>query len=128
MSHLLCHLPLEAALRTPDAVALRTRTEQVPYAVLAQLIQRVAQGLCGLGLQKQDRVAIYLPKRVETVATCFGTSLAGGVFVPVNPCSRRHRLAILRDSGAAVLFPADRIADLSHEVSRASSVRHVTSA
>ena len=127
MSHLLCHLPLEAALRTPDAVALRTRTEQVPYAVLAQLIQRVAQGLCGLGLQKQDRVAIYLPKRVETVATCFGTSLAGGVFVPVNPLLKAPQVGhILRDSGATVLLTsADRLADLSHEVSQASSIRHI---
>ena len=115
ISYLLSRLPLDAASRSPDAIALRTRNEQLSYADLGHLVERVAGGLCGIGLQKQDRVAIYLPKRVETVASCFGTSLAGGVFVPVNPLLKAPQVGhILRDSGASVLVTsADRLTDLA---------------
>jgi acyl-CoA ligase (AMP-forming) (exosortase A-associated) len=127
ISYLLSHLPLDTASRSPDAIALRTRNEQLSYADLGRLVERVAGGLCGIGLKKQERVAIYLPKRVETVASCFGTSLAGGVFVPVNPLLKAPQVGhILRDSGASVLVTSpDRLADLAHEVAQASALRHI---
>src|SRR5690606_31565814 len=51
-----------------------------------------------------DRVAIYLDKRIETVAAIFATSLAAGIVVPVNPLLRPAQLGyILADSGARFL-------------------------
>jgi acyl-CoA ligase (AMP-forming) (exosortase A-associated) len=127
INYLLSHLPLDSASRSPDAIALRTRNEQWSYADLGQLIERVAHGLCGIGLKKQERVAIYLPKRIETVASCFGTSRAGGIFVPVNPLLKAPQVGhILRDSGASVLVTSpDRLGDLAHEVAQAGSLRHI---
>ena len=45
--------------------------------------------------RREERVAIWLEKRVETVATVFGTSAAGGVFVPVNPVLRPPQVAYI---------------------------------
>ena len=121
-------LLLATAQRAPEAVALRTRTGgELDYATLADAVRSFAQGLCGLGLQKQDRVAIYLNKRPETVAACFGTGLAGGVFVPVNPLLKSPQVGhILRDCAATVLVTTpDRLADLGSELKTSPSLRHI---
>ncbi len=52
---------------------------------MADIIDRVATGLVQMGVKRGERVAFYLDKRFETVATAFGTAYAGAVFVPVNP-------------------------------------------
>lgn len=84
--------------------ALRSGGTTVTYRELADLLTATAAGLLDLGLRAGDRVAVYLPKTVETVATFFGTALAGGVFVPVNPVLKPPQVGhILRDSGARIL-------------------------
>ena len=74
------------------------------YAELAGLVQDTARGLLALGLNRTERVAVYLPKRLEAVAVLFGTALAGGVFVPINPLLKPEQVAyILRDCNVRVL-------------------------
>ena len=85
-------LPLQAAERTPDRIALRHKGASTTYAELGQLIRSFAGGLQQLGLGRLDRVGIYLPKQVEAVASFFGTSRAGGVFVPVNPLLKAEQV------------------------------------
>ncbi|MBT8135711.1 MAG: acyl-CoA ligase (AMP-forming), exosortase A system-associated, partial [Gammaproteobacteria bacterium] len=98
-------LVLDAARRDSDALALQCDDEQISYSVLAEQVLNVAAGLTELGLQPDDRVAIYLNKRIEFVVGCFATSLAGGVFVPVNPVLKQKQVGhILRDSGSSVLI------------------------
>ncbi len=67
-----------------------------------------------LGLGRAERVAVYLPKRFETVVAFFGTSLAGGVFVPVNPLLKAEQVGhILRDCNVRVLVTSpERLSDL----------------
>ena len=100
-------LILQAAQARPTAPALVHRQTTLSYAALATLITQTAHGLLHLGLQRRERVAIYLPKRLETVAALFGTSLAGGVFVPVNPLLKAQQVAyMLRDCKVRVLITA----------------------
>src|SRR4030095_4080994 len=78
MTGLLSDLPLQTAARSPECIALRHRDELVRYAALADATDAAARALCAAGLGRQDRVAIYLNKRVETVAACFAAARAGG--------------------------------------------------
>lgn len=108
------HLASQAAAQTPDAPALSYRDQTVTYAEVWSSVQSLAAALQSLGLKRGDRVAIYLEKRIETVVTLFGTSAAGGIFVPVNhvlkPLQVRH---ILVDSGARFLVTSpDRLSQL----------------
>lgn len=97
-------LVLGTAARMGDRPAIRSGQARLAYGELEDVLWRTASGLLGLGLGPRDRVAVYLPKSVETVATFFGTALAGGVFVPVNPVLKAPQVAhILRDSGARIL-------------------------
>jgi acyl-CoA ligase (AMP-forming) (exosortase A-associated) len=118
---------LATAGRVPEQVCIRHNSTALDYANLADSVTAVSGGLAGLGLQKQDRVAIYLNKRPETVAACFAVNLAGGVFVPVNPLLKAAQIGhILRDSGATILITSsDRLGSLQEELAATPTVRHV---
>lgn len=100
MRELLHHFISTQAEHTPDNEAISYRGNSYSYSTLSTTLEQVAHGLLNLGLARNDRVAIYLPKRYETVATIFGTCFAGGVFVPVNPLLKAAQVNyILRDCG-----------------------------
>ena len=84
-----CSLLRGSALPAP---ALSHGDDTWTYAVLARR-ERGRGRVTPRGLGRGDRVAVYLDKRVETVAAIFGASAAGGVFVPVNPLLRPPRSA-----------------------------------
>jgi acyl-CoA ligase (AMP-forming) (exosortase A-associated) len=102
-----------AAVR-PDASAVTFKSKTLSYAQLAAEVDIVGGGLLELGLQKQDRVGIYLEKRLETVIAQFGATAAGGVFVPINPLLRARQVAyILKNCGVRILVTsASRLAGL----------------
>ncbi len=96
-------LEQQARIR-PDAPALSSRDATLTYAQLWHAVQHAGVQLALLGVARHDRVAVYLEKRFETVAALWGTSVAGGVFVPVNPLLKGKQVAhVVRDSGARVL-------------------------
>ncbi|WP_460890456.1 acyl-CoA ligase (AMP-forming), exosortase A system-associated [Promicromonospora xylanilytica] len=105
------HVEHQARIR-PDAPALSLRDSTLTYAELWRAARQAAARLAGLGVSRHDRVAVYLEKRFETVAALWGTSVAGGVFVPVNPLLKGAQVAhVVRDSGARVLVTsASRLA------------------
>ncbi len=102
---LLAELVLRAAEREPTALALTSGVQTLDYATLAGAVQRAAAGLVGQGVQRGERVAVWLDKRPETVVLCFAAAAAGAVFVPINPLLKPAQVAhILRDSGACALL------------------------
>lgn len=115
MARLLHELILEQAARRAAAPAIAHRQTILDYAALAEQLQAVAGGFAALGLQRTERIAVYLPKRPETVIALFGAACAGGVFVPINPLLKPEQVAyILRDCNVRVLVTArDRAAALS---------------
>ncbi len=101
------------AEQRPAAIALRHRHENLSYEGLALHTEAAAWGLLGLGLSRGERVAVYLPKRLETVIALFGASLAGGVFVPINPLLKPEQVVhILRDCNVRILITAHQRAEL----------------
>jgi long-chain acyl-CoA synthetase len=75
------------------------------YQELADEALRIARLLQDEGLQAGDRVVLYLDNTARCAAGIFGTLIAGGVFVVVNPQTKAEKLTlILADSGAAFLL------------------------
>jgi acyl-CoA ligase (AMP-forming) (exosortase A-associated) len=116
----------DSARRSPASPALTYKDATVSYAELWDEIVAVAGGLHKLGLRRGERVAVYLDKRIETVTSIFGTSAAGGVFVPVNPVLKSKQVAyILDDCSVRVLITtAERLELLSEELAQ-TAVEHV---
>ena len=105
MAFLLHQMIRESAQRTPDAPALLFKQDTLSYRMLEDAVNRVASGLRSLGVRRDERVAVYLPKQFETVIAMFGTIAAGGVFVPVNPILKPEQVGhILRDCATRVLI------------------------
>lgn len=127
MFSLLPELILRTAEARPDAAALRFKGATQSYADLARATQRFAAGLLRLGLGRGERVAVYLPKQFETVTAFFAASLAGGVFVPVNPLLKPEQVGhILRDCDVAVLVTSpERVTELATVMRECSALRHV---
>jgi acyl-CoA synthetase (AMP-forming)/AMP-acid ligase II len=125
MTQLVHELIYEAASRDPEAPALRYIGARTSYGALAVMVEAVAAGLCALGVQPGDRVALYLPKREEAVCTLFGAAAAGCAFVAIDPSSTPAQAgAVLRDSGARVLVSsAERIATLAGELAQCPLLR-----
>ncbi|MES2316901.1 MAG: acyl-CoA ligase (AMP-forming), exosortase A system-associated [Pseudomonadota bacterium] len=104
MSELVHDFIFHATCRTPRAPALACGAQRLDYAALAQAVDSAAQTLLGAGIGRAERVAVYLEKRIENVAACFGATFAGAVFVPVNPLLKADQVAyILADCNVRIL-------------------------
>jgi len=124
---LLHHLIRTCASRAPEAIALRAGGVSLDYQALTTAVDAFAGGLVRLGLGRGERVAVWLDKRFETVIACFGTTAAGGAFVPVNPVLKPAQVAhILRDSGACILITSpERFAGLAQALAACPDLRHL---
>lgn len=93
-----------SAARSPDAAALSYGSQTLTYRELADLVAQCRSGLLSLQLQRADRVGVWLEKRFEFVAACFGASSAGGAFVPINPVLKAEQVGyIMADCNVSLL-------------------------
>ena len=104
MSEFLHDLVTRSASASPQAKALAYRSQSVTYMELADSMSRTAGAYLDLGLDRSERVAVYLEKCTETVAAMFGAAASGGVFVPINPLLKPDQVAyILKDCNVRIL-------------------------
>ncbi|UCV24713.1 acyl-CoA ligase (AMP-forming), exosortase A system-associated [Ferribacterium limneticum] len=126
-STLLPELISLAAERNSVAPALTYNKTTLNYGELHEAVTRFASGLLSLGLQRGERVAIYLEKRFETVIASFGAPAAGGVFVPLNPLLKAEQVGyILRDCNVRMLVTSpERLTLLQETLPACHDLRHV---
>tara|TARA_Y100001936_G_scaffold254126_1_gene325337 strand:- start:6890 stop:8476 length:1587 start_codon:yes stop_codon:yes gene_type:complete len=105
MSNLVHELISQSANRYPNSDALVYKGSKKSYFTLYRDIKRVASNFISLGLYRNERLAVYLEKRHETVISIFGAAAAGGVFVPINPILKSEQVAyILCDCNVKILI------------------------
>ncbi|WP_454198704.1 FadD3 family acyl-CoA ligase [Nocardia sp. Marseille-Q1738] len=86
-------------------VAVVTPEEQLTYAELATEAQRVTRAMLSLGVQPEDRVAIWAPNGARWVIAALGVLGAGATLVPVSTRLRGPEAAeILARSRCRMLF------------------------
>lgn len=127
MTILLHEMVRRQACERARAPALSYKSESLDYDGLWELARCFGAGLLHLGLERGDRVAIYLEKRPEAVAAVIGTSAADGVFVPVNPLLRPGQVQhILGDCDVRVLVTSSkRLESLGPELAACNGLRDV---
>jgi acyl-CoA ligase (AMP-forming) (exosortase A-associated) len=127
MNDLIHEFIFSSARRTPAAEALVHGTRRLDYAALATLVERAAGAFLATGLGRGQRVAVYLEKTIENVASMFGASAAGGVFVPVNPLLKPEQVAyILADCNVRVLVTSgDRLRQMGAALAACPDLRTV---
>ena len=127
MAGLLQDLLFPTAELRPEAPALRHRAASLVYGRLAAAVDACAAGLVDLGLDRHERVAVFLPKQFESVIAMFGAARAGLVFVPVNPILKAAQVEhILRDCNVRVLITSpERAETLQESLGRCADIRHL---
>lgn len=101
------------AERTPQAPALVWEGEdgsvrRVSYAELRAMTDRLAHGLRQLGVERGDRVGIFMPLAPETVAATLACAKLGAVYLPIFSGFAADAVATrLQDAEARVLLTAD---------------------
>src|SRR5579862_130761 len=105
--------------------ALSMNARVLTYAELDACANRIANGLIRQGVRIGDRVALWMPKSLEAIASIWGILKAGAAFVPVDPSAPVSRLAtIARDCEIRALITAMDHADDLHDEFGASPPMH----
>ena len=97
-------IELNAAIR-PNQTAVICGEEQLTYGQLNEMANRLANAFLECGLQKGERVAVYLNNSTETVVSIFAALKASTPFVLINRTVKPRKLeSILNDCQATVLL------------------------
>ena len=93
------------AEQLPDKEALIVGSKRLTFAEIEIYSNCLAIALKAIGLQKLDRVAVYLENSVEAIISIFGILKAGCIFTTINPWTKARRLEyILNDCQVKVLI------------------------
>ena len=96
---------LNSAGTNPSKIAIISKGEEYSYQLLKESAENLARHLLSSGIEKGDRVAIYIENSWESIVSIYGTALAGGVFLVINPQTKADKFQyILNDSGAKILI------------------------
>lgn len=102
--HFLLH-HLLAAQAASDDQALVHKDIALSYREFAQAANRCAAALQQAGVERGDRVVIFLPRGIEECWSIFGVSMASCVFVPVNALLKSQQIRhIITDCGAKIVI------------------------
>lgn len=94
-----------AAAKYPDRPALIFFGRHISYRALAGLVNRFANALVALGVQKGDRVALHLPNSPQFVIAYYGALRAGAVVSTLSPLYTESELVHqLNDCGAETVI------------------------
>ena len=127
MDYLLHHMLDTSAQRFPEKEALVHNQERLSFAQVTRQAAGLANGLREAGLQRGDRVGIYLNASVPQVLSIFGTSQAGGVFVPINTQLMPEQIVhIACDCQIkALIVTASKLASLGNCIKEISSLEFI---
>ncbi|MCA9151729.1 MAG: AMP-binding protein, partial [Planctomycetales bacterium] len=105
MDFLLHHLLRHSADRSPDSEAIASKGRRLTYAEAWAEVTQLAGGLRELGVQRDERIGIWLPASVEQALGIFSCSAARAIAVPIHdslfPRQVEH---IVRDAGIRTLI------------------------
>jgi long-chain acyl-CoA synthetase len=92
----------------PDKSALIFLGKEVSFWELRLQVLRMANALGGLGVQKGERVGIYLPTCPQYIIAHFAVLLLGGIVVNLNPMYTADELKIIaQNTELTTLFASE---------------------
>jgi long-chain acyl-CoA synthetase len=96
---------LKTELEFSTKTAIIVKGKEYTYSQLKEEAVKLAAHLIHSGVQKGDRIAVYMNNSWESVVSIYGITLCGGVFLVINPQTKANKLQyILKDSGAKVII------------------------
>jgi amino acid adenylation domain-containing protein len=98
--------------RTPSAIAVAFRNQQLSYTQLNTRANQLAHYLRRKGVGPDSVVAVMDDRTPEMIVALLGVLKAGGAYLPVDTQNPRDRiLSLLDDSGASVVLTRTHIVE-----------------
>ncbi|HEY1107796.1 MAG TPA: condensation domain-containing protein, partial [Opitutaceae bacterium] len=98
--------------RTPEAVAVVGEKDRLTYAELDQCAERVAAQLRAAGVQRDERVGLFLRRTPHLLVGILGVLKSGAGYVPLDPAYPADRLAgIVSDAQVKLLVTERALVD-----------------
>jgi len=97
-----------SAQRVPNRLAIIFGGMELTFRELKNLVDRFANALIALGVEKGQRIAIHLPNCPQFAIAYYAALKAGAVFTPLSPLLAPQEAQYqLNDSGARILISLD---------------------
>ena len=97
----------------PDRIAVVFEGKRYSFKDIAERVNRLANALTDLGIQKGDRVAILQVNCNQYPEAYYAVAKIGAIFVPLNFRAKQRELThMLDNSGASALFVGERYVDV----------------
>jgi amino acid adenylation domain-containing protein len=100
--HLMHELFEAQAARSPEAVAVAHRDDQLSYGELNARANRLARHLRRLGARPDARVALCVERSLEMVVGLLAVLKSGAAYVPLDPAYPIDRLTYMLEDSAAI--------------------------
>jgi long-chain acyl-CoA synthetase len=98
----------------------------ISYSELDSLSIRFANALISSGVEKGDRIALFLPNLPQFVIAFFGTLKAGAVVTAISPLHREREVEFqLCDSGAQTVITLDNLNPILEAVKEKTLLKQV---
>jgi acyl-CoA ligase (AMP-forming) (exosortase A-associated) len=127
MDCLIHHILRRSAERSPEKEAVVDGACRLTYAEAWTKCSNLAQGLRCAGIERRDRVGIYLETSVAQVLAIFGVSKAGAVFVPMNAHLFPEQVAHIANNCAmkAIITSTSRLTGLLEILPQISTLQFI---
>ena len=102
----------------PDKVAIVAQGRRLTYREIDLMANRIAVALLETGVQRGDRVAVFMDNSPEAVISLFAVLKAGAAFIMVNHTTKAEKLEyIMNNSRASGLVTQGNKADIVQAIS-----------
>ena len=114
MDALLHDLLRSSAARFPGKEAIVHRNRHMTYAETWRAVTSLASRLKSAGLERGDRLGVFLDASIPQALSIFAASAADAIFVPIHHSLFPEQVAhILSDCGQGLITTKARLAGLS---------------
>ncbi len=108
--YLVHHLLEESAHRFPHRIAVKDRGKSISFRSLFEDAVKMKDLLLECGLGAGERVGILLEKSIEQLVVMYACSMAGAVFVFINPVLKKKQIEyIAMDCGIRLLVTSSKL-------------------
>ena len=117
----------QSAERFPEKTAIVCGDRRLTYREVDERANRLAHSLIAEGIERWDRVAVYLDNSVEAVVSIFGILKAGAVFLVVNPTTKADKLTYILNNCRArgLIMPAGKFRAMQDGIEDATHLQWV---
>jgi len=116
-----------SAKKFPRRIALVFGRKKISYKSLDELTDHIAAGLLHLGINREDKIAIFLDNCPEFIIAYFSILKAGAIALPINYMYKIEETKfILQDSQAKAIITSRPYIEMVEELRlRLDSLKHI---